>query len=239
MIEDIDNLKKCVANASCKTEAVKALGWPLQGAYYRKLLVMCNHYNICIDHFPKVGYKKVQKLPLDEILVENSSRLTSHSLKLRLLREGVLENRCYICNLPPLWEGADLSLQLDHKNGIRDDNRLENLRILCPNCHSQTDTFSGKHNKGKNKTSNICTICKQPTNNTSELCKPCKNMQYSLSKKESVLNIQAAIEFLKSDLTLEEIGIRWGNITPNSVIKRCKKLGLDPSVDGRRLLRAS
>lgn len=70
-----------------------------------------------------------------------SSRLKSH-----LFRLGLLKNMCSCCGISE-WQGKQLVCQLDHINGISTDNRLENLRILCPNCHSQTDTFSGKNAK--------------------------------------------------------------------------------------------
>lgn len=75
--------------------------------------------------------------PLTELLTDARSRT---NIKRRLLRAGMLENRCQLCGLTD-WLGESLVVQIDHVNGIRDDHRLENLRMLCPNCHSQTETY--------------------------------------------------------------------------------------------------
>ena len=83
---------------------------------------------------------------LDDILVENSNSDRGH-LKRRLIREGILAEECVGCGTGPEWNGKPLTLALDHINGVNNDNRLENLRLLCPNCHSQTDTFAGRNVK--------------------------------------------------------------------------------------------
>ena len=67
-----------------------------------------------------------------------------HELKKRLLRAGLLTNACAVCGINQ-WQGRPLVLELDHINGVSDDHRLENLRLLCPNCHSQTDTYCGRN----------------------------------------------------------------------------------------------
>ena len=85
------------------------------------------------------------KWPLERILAESKSRA---SIKRRLLEAGLLKNECDECGLTS-WRGRRLSIQLDHRNGVRDDHRLENLRMLCPNCHSQTSTFGTRNRKQK------------------------------------------------------------------------------------------
>jgi hypothetical protein len=69
-----------------------------------------------------------------------------HAVKRRLLEAGILQNRCDDCGLTE-WRGRPISIQIDHRNGIRDDHRLENLRMLCPNCHSQTETYGARNKK--------------------------------------------------------------------------------------------
>lgn len=85
---------------------------------------------------------------LKDILVINSDYPT-HKLKNKLLKENILRNVCSICNLKGTWNGKPLNMVLDHINGVNNDNRLENLRIVCYNCNSQLDTFAGRNVKKK------------------------------------------------------------------------------------------
>ena len=82
-------------------------------------------------------------MPLPDLL---SRAINRYNLKARLIRAGILENRCEQCGINE-WRDAPLSCHLDHINGVKNDHRLENLRMLCPNCHSQTATYGGKNLK--------------------------------------------------------------------------------------------
>jgi len=106
--------------------------------------------------------------PLVEIMIKNSTYSRNH-LKERLLKEGILENKCIICGLEPIWQNKKLVMVLDHINGVPDDHRKENLRLLCPNCNSQIDTFAGKRNKKKYN----CTICGNKTTRNRKYCNDC------------------------------------------------------------------
>ncbi|VBB18632.1 HNH endonuclease [Yasminevirus sp. GU-2018] len=94
-----------------------------------------------------VSKGRTAKRDINDILVVNSSYTDLRYLVKRLLDEKMLENKCYDCGIDPNWMGNPLSLQLDHINGVHNDHRIENLRLLCPNCHSQTPTFGGRNIK--------------------------------------------------------------------------------------------
>lgn len=90
----------------------------------------------------EIKKRRCSGMTITELLA--SPRRNRSHVKVRLLAEGLVENRCQQCGIAE-WRGKPLSIHLDHINGVKDDNRLANLRMLCPNCHSQTATFSGRN----------------------------------------------------------------------------------------------
>lgn len=85
---------------------------------------------------------------LDDIFAGKFPKTSSYKLKLKLFNEKIKENKCEICGVSE-WQNKPISCELDHIDGNSKNHELANLRILCPNCHSQTDTFRNK--RGKNK----------------------------------------------------------------------------------------
>jgi hypothetical protein len=107
-------------------------------------------WDISVSHFVRVTNKTNRNLynsrPLSEIMVENSNFDTTH-LKNRLYKENVKKRICEKCGQNEYWYGEKMSLILDHINGISNDHRLKNLRILCPNCNSTLPTHGGRNVK--------------------------------------------------------------------------------------------
>ena len=123
------------------------------GGNYKTYHSKIKTLQIDTSHFTGQGHLKGKshswspKIPLKEILIENSTYKSSE-LKNRLIKELNWENKCSIqtCGISS-WQGNEIVLHLDHINGINTDNRIENLRLLCPNCHSQTETYCAKNKK--------------------------------------------------------------------------------------------
>lgn len=92
----------------------------------------------------KKSSNETRKIPLEEILGGQHPSYQTHKLKNRLIKEGIFKDNCSSCGIDS-WSGHKIVCELDHINGRRTDHRLDNLRLLCPNCHSQTPTFRSKN----------------------------------------------------------------------------------------------
>ena len=120
------------------------------GGNYTQIKKYIAIFKIDTSHFSGQTWNKGLKLPfkpkidLNDILVKNSY-YQSYKLKKRLINEGLKQEKCEICGWSTKTEDNRIPLELDHVNGDRNDNRLKNLRVLCPNCHSLQPTHRGRN----------------------------------------------------------------------------------------------
>jgi hypothetical protein len=156
-----DEVRDAVANAPSIAAALRRLGLRAAGGNYQTLKKLIGFYGISTDHFDPYwalnGPQMHKRVPLEEILVEGSA-YNRAKLKERLYQEGLKVRACELCGQGEKWRGRRMSLIIDHINGVGDDNRLENLRIVCPNCAATLETHCGRKNT-VNRRPRACLHC--------------------------------------------------------------------------------
>lgn len=145
MITDEDFIKICKASKSMKAAAEKLKYTSFSNFKRRAITLKCYIVNQSGKGTKRPG---LYKIDIDEILNGLHPTYQTFKLKQRLYAQGYKINKCEICGIDE-WLGKTIECELDHINGISNDHRLVNLRILCPNCHSQTHTFRAKNIKKK------------------------------------------------------------------------------------------
>lgn len=144
------DLENAVRDSDSVSEVSRRLGYTPNGGVHRMIVAYIRKLGLDRSHFTGTAWAKGLKrrdisLPLADVLVEGST-YNSSRLRVRLVAEGLLTSECAECKLTE-WRGERLPLHLDHINGDHTDNRLENLRILCPNCHSVTKTWCNRRGR--------------------------------------------------------------------------------------------
>ena len=146
------DLVSAVKKSYSVRNVIKALGLIPAGGNYSQINKFIKLYKIDISHFKGKGWNKglsgigIPRRTLEEIL-NIDTYFQSYKLKRRLIKEGLKKQQCEECNWAKMSEDGRIPLELDHINGNSRDNRLENLRILCPNCHSLKPTHRGRNRK--------------------------------------------------------------------------------------------
>lgn len=157
--------RAAIAASRSWTEALRRLGYCPTGANPRTLKTWAERWKISTDHFDPyaaslAGLRRGPKRPLTEILIEGSTYSRSN-LKQRLYEEGLKTPVCELCEQGEIWRGKRMGLILDHINGVRNDNRIENLRVVCPNCAATFDTHCGRKRRSTPR-SRSCARCGKP-----------------------------------------------------------------------------
>src|SRR6266403_68314 len=235
--ENEEYLKEIIKRNSNKSDVLMELGLNNFGGNFNTLTRYIKKYDIDIKHFkPKASTKKsttkgVKYLNINDVLIENSPYVSISKLKCRLYKEGIKNRECELCGQDENWKGKTMSLILDHINGVPDDNRLENLRIVCANCNSTLPTHC-RGNKGldlnyvkyvkKNKKCGGIN-CEKMINSDSKTCVECYHkLKFIGSNDEINRNIKKA----KYNLNLEVGKCECGNNIRNCSIlcSKCIKI---------------
>ena len=143
----VEQLKEAVATSQSYRQVLMKLNIKAAGGNYATLRKAIKHFDLDTSHMKGQGWNKGMtfspKRDIQEYLSNNVS-IQSYKLKKRLLSENLLQYQCSNCYLKK-WQSKPIPLELDHINGNHQDNSLNNLRLLCPNCHAQTQTYRGKN----------------------------------------------------------------------------------------------
>jgi Zn finger protein HypA/HybF involved in hydrogenase expression len=162
----------------------------------------------------------------DEDIFTIHSKHNRTNIKQRIINDNLIPYICRDCNNEGVWNNKKISLQLEHINGVNDDYRLENLCFLCPNCHSQTETFAGKNSKQK-QVNRFCERCGNPRSRQSKrLCLSCAIKENGEKRRKFNPTKEELIEIIKSKKNLTEVAKYFG-VNFNSVKKRCKLLEIN------------
>lgn len=214
------------------TEMLLYFGLKDHGNNYLTLKSRLEYENISYGDLAKKGkesthkrislFSKKNKLRDEEIFIEGSN-YNRGWLKKRIIENKLLKNECEICKIGTEWNGKELVLVLDHINGINNDNRLVNLRLVCPNCNSQLETFCGKHRKKIY----YCEKCgKEKRTKESKKCRKCLNSE-DKEYCRKVINRPGKEELSKmiGEISWCAIGREYG-VSDNTVRKWAKKYNI-------------
>jgi hypothetical protein len=207
------------------------LGLSTTGQSYRSFYKSVKEWNVDYAHFSRSKWRtstitSSRIKPIEEYLIlydgRDSNYPSSGSVKKRLYKESLKEPKCELCNITE-WNGFELSFHLDHINGQPWDNRLENLRIVCPNCHSQTETYGGKNKERIVRTKRInekrynCINCNDPVLKSNTKCIVCHHR-----KLEKIIwpDTETLIKMVK-DSSYAAVARNLG-VSDNAVRKRIK-----------------
>lgn len=216
-------LENAVSSSNSMRDVLRKLELPITGGSHTLIKKKIIEHNVDISKL--TGARKTESgwefeaVPLEQVMIEHSTYSRGH-LKNRLLKDGIIENKCAICGQIPEWNGIKLVMVLDHINGVNDDHRKENLRMLCPNCNSQQETFS-RGIKIKGDTKPRCPRCNKKVSSKNSLCMTCSSFLQRRCERPS----KEELEKMILDIPMTKIGKMFG-VSDNAVRKWCKSYGI-------------
>lgn len=222
------------------THAIELLGLGPNGNNYNTFKDRCDYENVDYQFLKdRSRYNNINrlkhstdllKIPHDKLFSKNSPHRRS-VVKQRIIKENLIEYKCSDCGNNGTHNDKELVLQIEHKNGISNDHRLSNLTFLCPNCHSQTETYAGKTNKSSkdstkinknNRQKNICPICNK--NNKSTKSNMCSKCHHKNTRKVERPSYEELLTHINDKIPMTKIGKLY-NVSDNAVRKWLKSYG--------------
>ena len=219
-----DNLEKIVKGSKTYRGCLVKLGIKNFGSSYNTIKKYIKKYDLDISHFENdiSDWNFLNKIPTEEILVENSTYKMTSSLKKRLYKEGLKERICEMCGQGEMWNGTKISLILDHVNGVNNDNRIENLRIVCPNCNAGLPT----HCRGTKVIKKYYCKCGEEKSKRADKCIKCRDVSRVGSRinQRKVKNRPSLSQLLQDieDTNYVQTGKKY-NVSDNAIRKWIKQ----------------
>lgn len=211
-----------VNNSFSMREISKKIGYTsCSGDSYKMIYKRIDNLKLSCEHFKRIAMKSTPRTD-EEVFCENSV-VDQTTLRKRFSKIDDIEYKCSICGQEPVWNDIELTLTLDHINGNNHDNRIENLRWVCPNCDRQLPTFAGKNLK-KLKKHFYCADCGKEISKGSVRCKPCSVNHIHSILNDNELN-RSQLKTLIRKYTFTKIGEMY-DVTDNAVRKWCDKYNL-------------
>ena len=227
---NLERIKEIIPQCINFTEVLEMLSIPRQGNNSNTLKRLLDENNIDYSHF--TGRARVYNNTSTSIkeYLSNRVKITSGKLRIKLLTEGLKENKCEICGITK-WLGKPIVCQLHHIDGNNQNNNLENLQILCPNCHSQTENYCGSANV--NKTKYYCKDCGKEINKGSVYCTICSHKHTRKVKDRP--SKEKLLQDFKELKSFVKIGAKYG-VSDNAIRKWFIQVGLPSKSKELKLL---
>ena len=227
---NLERIKEVIPQCINFTEVLEMLSIPRQGNNSNTLKRLLDENNIDYSHF--TGRARVYNNTSTSIneYLSNRVKITSGKLRIKLLAEGLKENKCEICGITK-WHGKPIVCQLHHIDGNNQNNNLENLQILCPNCHSQTENYCGSANV--NKTKYYCKDYGKEINKGSVYCTICSHKHTRKVKDRP--SKEKLLQDFKELKSFVKIGAKYG-VSDNAIRKWFIQVGLPSKSKELKLL---